>query len=395
MKKFVYLCGMMLLTLNMMAQIDLNDKNWDTIVNDDFTKPGRTWEAWSFLSSDSAWRAYSGSAVTHSDNFMVYQFSQCHFNDVDHVMELVAEYDTNHWIPINNYNLPSWMLSPTGPGYPPGESLYYFSGRLDYVNSRQKEIQKFKYGFFEIRCKLPIHRGAFPAFWLWDADSTNLEAHYEEIDIFEFSWRFEDTAMAPWHSPNPHGAGNPYCFSSGIYYCDTSKYLGPETSQARVYPMINDSLSHWHTFSCEWLPEHIFWYCDDILVDEYCNTDSIPHHALTLKTNYGIDRYALKGYENEGEPEWKSQDTMFIDYIKVYQLKWDCGTDETIAQQSELDHFDFAVKKSIAITSTIEPVSIGNNEKKTFRATDSFQITGPFQVDSGGEMTVIMQSCPE
>ena len=90
-----------------------------------------------------------------------------------------------------------------------------------------------------------------------------------------------------------------------------------------------------------------------------------------------------------------SQDTMFIDYIKVYQLSWDCGTDETIAQQSELDNFDFAVKKSIDITSTIEPVSIGSNEKKTFRATDSFQITGPFQVDSGGEMTVIMQSCPE
>ena len=27
--------------------------------------------------------------------------------------------------------------------------------------------------------------------------------------------------------------------------------------------------------------------------------------------------------------------------------------------------------------------------------TDSFEITGPFQVDSGGEITVIMQNCPE
>ena len=26
--------------------------------------------------------------------------------------------------------------------------------------------------------------------------------------------------------------------------------------------------------------------------------------------------------------------------------------------------------------------------------TDPFEITGPFQVDNGGEMTVIMQSCP-
>ena len=38
---------------------------------------------------------------------------------------------------------------------------------------------------------------------------------------------------------------------------------------------------------------------------------------------------------------------------------------------------------------------MGTYEKKTFRATDSFEITGPFQVNSGGEMTVIMQQCPE
>ena len=31
----------------------------------------------------------------------------------------------------------------------------------------------------------------------------------------------------------------------------------------------------------------------------------------------------------------------------------------------------------------------------TFRATDYFEITGPFQVESGGELTVIMQECPD
>ena len=51
MKKFVYLCGMMLLSLNIMAQIDLNDRNWDTIVNDDFTTPRRFWYSWSFKSN--------------------------------------------------------------------------------------------------------------------------------------------------------------------------------------------------------------------------------------------------------------------------------------------------------------------------------------------------------
>ena len=53
------------------------------------------------------------------------------------------------------------------------------------------------------------------------------------------------------------------------------------------------------------------------------------------------------------------------------------------------------VKKSIDITASIEPVYVGNTDNVTFRATDAFEITGPFQVNSGGGMTVIMQTCPD
>ena len=88
-------------------------------------------------------------------------------------------------------------------------------------------------------------------------------------------------------------------------------------------------------------------------------------------------------------------DEMIIDYIKVYQLKWDCNTDEEITRQSDLDNLDFAVKHSIDITSSAEPVRVRSTDQVTFRATDTFEITGPFQVDSGGKMTVIIQSCPE
>ena len=37
MKKFVYLCGMMLLSMNIMAQIDLNDQNWECFIDEDFS----------------------------------------------------------------------------------------------------------------------------------------------------------------------------------------------------------------------------------------------------------------------------------------------------------------------------------------------------------------------
>jgi len=387
MRKIVYLCVIMMLCLNVMAQFDQFDKNWKPKLIEDFITPGRYWIDSSFLSSDSVWKAYS-SGLTHGNNKMIYQYSQCHFNDTEGYMELVAEYDSTGRIPAHNYDLPYTIHN-----YPTDTNLHYFSGRIDHYDKRGADSAKYKYGYFEIRCKLPIHEGAFPAFWLWDANTN--QRYYEEIDIFEFSWEFEDDTASWQPNPHPHGAGNPYCFTSGIYYCDTANYIGHETSQARVFPMINDSLSHWHRFSCEWMPEHILWYCDGELVDEYRNPDSIPHHPLTLKANYAIDKYALEGHQHNADPMWMGQDTMFIDFIKVYQLAWDCDTDEVITRQSELDNFDFAVKKSIAITSTFEAVEVDSTDKMTFRTTDSFEITGPFQVNSGGEMTVIIQQCPE
>lgn len=391
MKKNSFLCAMMLLCLDMMAQIDPYDRNWDTIMFDDFSVPGRTWVSWSFLSSDQQWRAYPGSGVTHGDEeLMVYHYSQSRFNDSNQTMELVANYDTANLIPNHLYSLPSWMHN-----YPENDSLFFFSGEIDYYNEMMENSGRFKYGYFEIRCKLPVHTGAFPAFWLWNASKANpMDKYYEEIDIFEYSWSFEDVPNMH-NNPNPHGAGNPYCFTTGIYYNDTTNHHYWQNSRARNFPMISDSLSHWHTFACEWLPKHIIWYCDGNVVNEYHNPDSIPRHPLTLKTNYAIDKYVLNKHSFGDTLIWKASDMMVVDYIKVCQMEWDCDSDAEITCQSDLDNFAYIVLKSIAITSTIETVSVGSTDKVTFRATDAFEITGPFQVDSGGELTVIIQECPE
>lgn len=229
---------------------------------------------------------------------------------------------------------------------------------------------------------------------MFSSDSTQYEAYYEEIDIFEFSWRCEDTDHPPYNNPNAHGAGNPFCFATGLAYNDTTAQLSYKHVRSRNYPMVNDSLNHWHTYACEWLPEQVIWYWDGQVVNEFYDSNHIPRHGLVLKANYAIDKYALEKYNFGGRPEWVESDTMTIDYIRVYQLECDCETDEVIASQADLADFYFAVKKSIAVTSTTETVEIGNNDHVIFRFTDSFEITGPFLVDSGGVLTVITQSCP-
>ena len=393
MKKLIYLCGMMLLSLNMMAQIDLNDQNWNDTLIEDFIIPGRTWNTLSFLSSDKLWRAYPGHGVSNNVNHQIYQFSNCHFNDEDDYMELVAEYDTCHIIPdTTQWYLPSWMHK-----YPPTDNLFYFSGEIDYVDYRPQthSITQFQFGYFEIRCKLPTHPGAHPCFWLQHADPNPLDPYYEEIDIVEYSHNLM-------HKP-PYGANpNPpvqedydRVYTTAICHNLIGDTLNHNTDNyAMDFPVIphsSNNLNGWHTFSCEWMPDHVYWYRDGELINSYYDVNHIPKHPLTLKTSYAIDGYALRN----GKPEWKGTDEMVVDYIKVYQLNWDCDTDVTITCQNDLANYDYKVKKSVAITSSVEEVEIASTQKITCRVADSFEITGPFQADSGCEFTIIRQDCPE
>ena len=405
MKKFVYLCGMMLLSMNMMAQIDLNDRNWKPIVVDDFDEQGRYFDN-SFRDSEGKWIAFCPrlypSGVTTPNRHNIFQYDHCTISggylyinsEFIHDTPITCNEQTNYVIPPPCFGRSFWCDSDL-------DYLYYHSGMIEslpivdtnHVGNWPPLYGQFRYGFFEIRCQIPVHEGSKTAFWLWDAQT---DEYYEEIDVFEFSWGFEDPYAYWHHNPHPHGAGHPKCFTSGLYFNDESSNLDVNTmSQGREYLMIDDSLSHWHTFSCEWMPDHIYWYCDGEMVDRYENPDSIPSHPMTLKTFYKIDRYAMDNDELYGNPQWIEGGSMVIDYINVYQLEWDCDRDELITCQTDLTSFDYKVKKSIAITSTNGDVSVGSSNKVTFRTSGFFEITGPFQVDSGGELTVIMQSCPE
>ena len=405
MKRYVYFCCLMLLSMNMMAQIDLNDRNWRDSLVENFSTPNRGWDTASFLSSDKLWRAFPGFSVIgkSSDQFQVYQYSNCHFNDTDGTMELVAEFDKDSLIPRNLYHLPKCMWPEYGGnGYPSRDYLFYFSGYIDYVNYKVQtnEIEKFLYGYFEIHCKMPIDSGAHPAFWLHSADRDSLDPYYEEIDIFEYSWSYgKPNNHHPVPNPHPTYAGDPRVYSTAVLHNLHGDSVNFNTDIYTMdYPQIppdQEDISGWHTYSCEWMPDHVFWYRDGKLTSSYYDQTHIPRHPLTLKTNYAVNQYAVNTHSYPIVPLWLGSDTLTIDYIKVYQLNWDCGTNEVIACQNDLTGFDYKVKKSIAITSSVEEVVMEDDDKITFRVADSFEITGPFQADRGCEFTVIRQDCPE
>lgn len=403
MRKTTYLCVMMLLSMNMMAQIDPYDRNWNRVFQDDFTETGRSWKNW-LSYPDKKWMGYPGNDVISGRSwYHIYQYSNCLFSPSEGMMKLVAEFDFNDSIPCNCYELPGWMHG----NYPASDSLFYFSG---HINARRDSIHGdtlgFQFGYFEIRCKMPKHMGAHPAFWLHGASPDSLDPYYEEIDIFEYSWSLgnPNATWLPAPNPNPTYPGDPKVYSTAIAQNFHGQGLDHYTDgYGIVYPRIpagQQDISGWHTYACEWMPDHVYWYLDGNLVNSYYDQTHIPRHHLILKANYGIDQSAVhKIFDGQVfigyEPDWKDTDTLTIDYIKVYQLEWDCDTDEVIASQNDLQQFPFAVKKSITIAPINEDVIVRDTDKVTLRATDCFEISGSFEVLQGGEFTVIMQKCPE
>ena len=213
MKKIIFICSLMLLNVNIMAQY-YKSSNYKLAFEDDFDVDDRAWNMTNFHETEGKWRAYLyGYRLTHGKwERQVYQPSQCIFDADDGMAKLVADYISPQ-ITCDDIVLPD---IPEGVECDDDELIdyesQYFSGALISVNNGI-HYHKYKYGYFEIRCKLPVHQGTFPAFWLWDANKDTNNRYYEEIDIFEYTWGI----TKPEDYSHSNGLGDNRCFTAGIY----------------------------------------------------------------------------------------------------------------------------------------------------------------------------------
>lgn len=341
---------------------------------DDFDESGRYWQNYIEFPKK-YWRAfcaeYAPAGVTRGTNeHQVYRPQNCVFDPANSSIKLISEY-AGHQLQCGEYAIPPDYECDYDHG-----SLFYYSGNIE-------NRQYFQYGYFEIKCKLPFHKGSYPAFWLWRADSTQVEQYYEEIDIMEYDYGINIA----------NGA-------STIYSLGCLNDVNGTNAIARFGNHItlpsNNDITHLHRYGCEWLPDRITWYLDGEAISEFINQDYIPFHPMVLKANYSISNSALYSPNLANQyPVWTESDVMTIDYIMVSKLKWDCSTDEVITSQSDLNNFDYKVKKSITVTSSIEDVIVYPINIVNMRVSDSFVINGPFEVRSGGVFSVLAHDCIE
>ena len=366
-------CAQQILNKEMSPYIPLpfvHDQNWNLapIFNDDFSSSNRYWKD-NRTDSENKWRAYfTESGVTHGypdSEHQIYQRENALFDTPSSgFLTLRATY---HNPCVTDYWYPYWS--------PETDCFNYISGAIE-------AIQEFRYGYFEIRAKLPAPNcGNFPAFWLWGAG-----IRYSEIDIFEHTiW--PDIPLSFKKFTIGYHASDGSTVLNGAYYLQTAEA----------------PLTEFHTYAIEWSPKIIIWYLDGKVVvpAEYIREkiakvpafydERITDQPMRLKVNYAIDN-------------WKDNTTchhtslfpldMVIDYVKVYKLNCDCNTPVTITNNTDLSAHSKSVKKNITVGTSSGTISIPNTGI-TLRATDEIIINSNFEVPLGSEFTAIVHDCPE
>lgn len=169
------------------------------------------------------------------------------------------------------------------------------SGGADYSSARLKTDGKFKftYGKIEIRAKLPIGAGTWPAIWMLGSNfATNPWPACGEIDIMEHVGNNQNVILSTLHYPGHSGGGG--------------------NSGSKTIPNVS---TEFHTYKAIWSPASVTTYVDDVQIHKVPNDASLPFN----KDFFLILNVAMGGNLGGNIDAAFTQSSMEIDYVKVFQ----------------------------------------------------------------------------
>ena len=168
-------------------------------------------------------------------------------------------------------------------------------GSVGYTSARLKSegLKEFTYGRYEIRAKLPASRGTWPAIWMLGANYPTVSwPAAGEIDIMEQKGGDKNTVASTIHYPGSSGGEGPTK--------DTE---------------LTTSTTEFHKYTLEWSAKEIKFAIDDKVYHTLVNDATLPFNA----DFFLILNVAMGGTLGGTIDPAFSEDTMEIDYVKVYQ----------------------------------------------------------------------------
>ncbi len=332
------------------AQHPSEDNNWKVVIQDDFS---------SF--NTAIW--YKGDNNSHkskeTEEPQIYKKENAYINYDGKLVLVTRAIDTSNICQYGTF------------------CQYYNEGGHKYSSGMISSVASYKYGYFEIKAKLPTGQGYWPAFWLWNANksSPDTDYWYNEIDIFE-------------------GIG---CLSDSVTCNVHWNFVTPKPQEPDLHGNIDtiravNYSQQYHWYGVKWEPHEISWYVDRYWVRSIANDmEGIGiQHPMRIIINSALFPYEEKVCNTDSSnivlPNW-----MLVDSVNVYQLI--CHEDSVVNVVYDYDTFAYGIKKSITINGITRALTSGENV--FFKATDFIEIKKDFEVPLGSEMFLQIMECPD
>lgn len=153
------------------------------------------------------------------------------------------------------------------------------------------------YGYFEMEAKLPVGKGTWPAFWLYNHD----QADHPEIDIMEAY----AGGVSPWGDNNDHPTA----------YGSTAWPTGPNGGSYFQQNMTPDLSAGFHKYGLKWEPSKLTFYFDGKQVYTV-NASMSKRMYILLDLWYG----SASGQPDSTTPTGKTN-SYEVNYVRAWQFK--------------------------------------------------------------------------
>ena len=232
---------------------------------------------------------------------------------------------------------------------------------FNYTTSMLRSTTKYKYGYFEMRCKISnptppmTNTGIGPNFWLWDTDTA---VSWSEIDIFEFKGTVNE-------------------FTAAIHYEDQYDTThGVPTNPGRIPVDFID----FHIFAMNWTPEKVAFYLDDSLFHTaFAHASEFIPMPIYIDVNFPLHTLCqLIDTLHTQLPHYFE-----IDYVRVYQLKYDCNSNYLICDYNDIDYKHY---NTIYVGNTNCAVTVPQNKKLYLIYNDRIKLSPNFILEDGAEI---------
>ena len=205
-----------------------------------------------------------------------------------------------------NYHYDKWKDQIKFKEYKPG----WYTGSISTVNLYEQ-----KFGYFEVRCKLPAAYGLWSAFWMMNGEVENVDGSGQdgtEVDIFE-SFYYKD-----------HWWGND-CVVSGIHYDGYGEgHKGDSIGKTFIE---NDPYTEYNTYGLEWTENEYIFYLNGVETGRLSTggVSQNPEYLLLTVEFSGENGVASGDRRGAGkisktpDKNWPAE--FVVDYVRCYQYK--------------------------------------------------------------------------